>query len=128
MKKHFVTFYSTETFRSEQSTFEIESWDVEKAIEKSKTLKEKYGAVPYGFMFFTRERTEDMLDSKVTKSSNMYYLGGEVLTLEEVKAKNDPDDEILIKNMEFNDIKKVIINTNSFRFRGEFKEGDVLLG
>lgn len=39
----------------------------------------------------------------------MYYLGGDVLTLEDVKVKM-PDEKILISNMENNGHDRIIIN------------------
>ena len=90
-------------------------------------ITERYGAKPYGFQFTTRERADDELDSKVTEKSNMYYLGGEVLTLEEVKAKNCPDDKILISNMESNGYERIIVNTNSWKFTAPLQDDDVVL-
>jgi hypothetical protein len=57
----------------------------------------------------TRERTEEELDAKETKRSGMYFLGGKVETLEEVKARATKDDRILVINMEGNGWKKIII-------------------
>ena len=48
-------------------------------------------------------------------------------TLAEVEARNDPKEEILRNNMRNNGIKRVITNTNSWRFTGAFKDGDTLL-
>lgn len=49
MKKHFVIFYSPGTFFNEESTLPIDSWDIDKAIEMSKSIKERYNATPFGF-------------------------------------------------------------------------------
>ena len=127
MKKHFVTFYSPGTFVAEQTTKPIPSWDVEKAIDMSKNIKERYGALPYGFQFSTRIRGKDDLDSHESKHSNMYYLGGEVLSLAQVKARNDPNDKILISNMETNKWEKIIINTNSWKWTQPLEKDDVVL-
>jgi len=127
MKKHFVVFYSPGTFVPETTEMLIDSWDVDKAVEMSKGIVERYGAKPYAFKFITRERGEDELDSQVTKRSGNYFLGGTVHTREEILASNDPEFEILRSNIRYNDIQKIIINKNSWRFVGEFSANDVLL-
>lgn len=127
MKKHFVIFFSPGTFVAEQSPKPIESWDTDKAVEMSKDIKERNGALPYGFCFTTRERKDDELDSRETKRSGMYYLGGKVLTLEDVKARNDPNDLTLISNMKGNKWGKVVVNNNSWRWTQPFQDDDVVL-
>jgi hypothetical protein len=127
MKKNFVTFYSPGTFLSEQTTKEIDSWDIHTAVEMAKDIKERYDAVPYGFEFIEKSREENDLDSHTSKTSNFYFLGGEIFTLEQIKEKNDPDDRILISNMENNNYKKVIVNTNSWKAVLPFKEDSIVL-
>lgn len=127
MKKHFVTFYSPGTFFNEQSTLEIDEWDVDKAVDMAHDVVERYDAKPYGFQFTTRERGPEDFDSKETKRSNMYYLGGQIKTLAEVKAENNPDNKILISNMECNGWNKIIINTNSWRYTAPLNKDDVVL-
>lgn len=127
MKKHFVIFFSPGTFVSESTEKEIDEWDVDKAIKISKNIKERYGAIPYGFYFVTKGRNKDELDSKVITKSNMYYLNGEIFTLAQIKKRNDPKDKILISNMEVNKINKVIINSNSYTITLPFYKGDVIL-
>ena len=127
MEKHFVTFYSPGTVVAETSETEIDSWDVPKAVEMSKEITERYGAKPYGFTFSTRTRDDNELDSHISKKSGTYYLGGEILTLEQLKAQKDPRNEILISNMECNGWKKVVINTNSWEWTQPLHDGDVVL-
>jgi hypothetical protein len=127
MKKHFVTFYSPGTLVAETSTKPIDSWDVERAIEMSKSIKERYGALPYGFQFSTKTRKNDELDSKVTERSNFYWLGGTVKTLADVKAENDSTNKILISNMEINGYNEIITNNNSWQWTQPFTENDILL-
>lgn len=127
MKKHFVTFYSPGTFVSETDEYPIDSWDVDKAVELSKKINQRYGAKPYGFRFSTRSRGSQDLDSKESKSSGVYYLGGEVFTIEDIRKRNKKDEKILLSNMECNKIDKIIVNTNSYRFTGELKKNDVVL-
>lgn len=50
-----VTFYSPGTFVSETSDVPIDSWDIEKAKELARGIKERHNATPYGFRF--RKRT-----------------------------------------------------------------------
>jgi len=126
MKKNFVTFYSAGTFFAEETTKPINFWDVPLAVSMAQDVKERYGATPYGFRFSTRERGEDELDSRVTETSPFYYLGGEVLTLEQVKSKM-PDEKILISNMENNDMDRIIINKNSWRVTLPLRSTDIVL-
>jgi len=127
MKKHFVSFFSPGTFVAEQTTKPIDSWDVDRAIEMSKKIKERYGALPYGFSFSTRERNDDELDSHEIKRSNFFFLGGEIWTLKDLKKKNNPKDKTLIRNMEGNDWDKVVINNNSWSWTQPLEKDDVVL-
>lgn len=90
MTKHFVKFYSPGTFVAETSLQPVDSWDVVVARGMAAKITERHGATPYGFQFITRERGPDDLDSKQVDQSPMYYLGGNVRTVEEVEAANDP--------------------------------------
>jgi len=127
VKKHFVTFYSPGTFVSEQTEKPIDSWDIEKAKKMARKIKERYDATPYGFRFSTRSRGDKDLDSKVTATSPMYYLGGKVETLAEVKARATEEDRILVSNMEINGYERIITNTNSWKCTQPLKPGDVVL-
>ena len=127
MQKHFVEFYSPGTFVSEVTEKSIDSWDVDKAVRMAKKIKERYNATPYGFRFTTRTRSEKDLDSHQSAQSNLYYLGGRVETREEVEARNDPKEKTLRANMRINEIKKIIINDNSWRFTGVLKDTDIIL-
>lgn len=127
MKKHFVTFLSPGTLFSEETTKPIDRWDVEAAKAMADGIKERHGAIPYGFRFTTRGRENDELDSKVVATSPMYYLGGDVLTLAEVKARNDREDRILIGNMERNGYDRVIVNNNSWKITQPLHKDDIVL-
>src|SRR3990167_5921463 len=127
MEKHFVTFYSPGTFVAETTTKPVESWDVEVAKEMARRIKERHGAVPYGFEFTTRTRSEEDLDSKVTATSPMYYLGGKVEPLEEVKARATYKELILVSNMESNGWDRIITNDNTWRWTQPLKQTDVVL-
>lgn len=127
MRQKFVIFFSPGTFFSEQTELPIFSHDVSKAIEMAHSIVERYGARPYGFVFTTRERKDDELDSKEVYRSGVYYLGGRILTLAEVEARNDPKDEILLSNMRCNGFDRIVENRNSWLSTQPFREGDVLL-
>lgn len=127
MKANFVIFFSPGTFVAESSMKPIDSWDVNKAMEMARSIKERYNATPYGFQFITKERKDDELDSKEVKRSNMYYLGGTILTLEEIKQKNNPSDRTLISNMECNGWDRVIENNNSWKWTQPLNKDDAVL-
>lgn len=127
MKKHFVVFMSPGTFFHEESRREIDSWNVDQAVEMARTIVERYGATPFGFYFITKGRKDDELDSKIIANSPMYYLGGKVESLEEIKERGDPKEDILIMNMESNGWNQVIVNSNSWEVVQPLKEGDVVL-
>jgi len=127
MKKHFVIFMSPGTFVAEQTEKPIDSWNVKKAVEMSKKIIERHNAKPYGFYFTTRERKRSELDSKVVKSSRMYYLGGKIITLKEIKARKNPNDATLISNMECNEYERVIETNNSWRWVQPLHKGDKVL-
>ena len=127
MEKQFVVFYSPGSFCSEESTHPIGSWDVDKAVTLSRKIKERHGATPYGFRFITRSRGDGDLDSKISSRSPFYYLGGTVYTKEEIIERNLPEEDILRKNIEYQNIEKIIINTNSWKFTAAFDKDDILI-
>ena len=127
IEKHFVTFASPGTIFSETTERQIDSWDVDKAVQMARNITERHAAKPYGFYFTTRTRGPEDLDSKVTATSPLYYLGGHIETRDEVEARNDPKEEILRSNMRANDIDRIIINNNSWRFTAALKPTDIVL-
>ena len=128
MKAHFVTFMSPGTFVCETTEKPIDSWDVPTAVKMAKTITERYGATPFGFTFSTRERKETDLDSKVVNQSGIYYLPHcKIETLEEIKARNDPRESILVSNMEFNNYSKVVVTTAGWKACYRLNEGDIVL-
>lgn len=127
MEKHFVQFESPGTFVCETTVLPIDSWDIKKACEMATAIKERHGATPYGFKFITRSRNDDDLDSSISASSHMYFLGGNVRTIEEVEAQNNPDESILRSNMKCNGIKRVITNSNSWKVTRPMDDSDVVL-
>ena len=127
LKKDFVTFYSPGTFVAEATEKPIESWDVEAAKKMAEKITERYGATPYAFRFTTRSRGEDDLDSKVSQTSPMYYLDCKVVTLDEIKQRNDPKESILISNMECNGWDKVVQSVKGWGWSQPLEKGDIVL-
>ena len=127
MQRHFVEFLSPGTFVSESSELPIDSWNVDVAVKMAADICERHGARPYGFRFTTRGRKDNELDSRVIDKSGIYYLGGSVETAEEILARNDPKEEILRSNIRCNDYKRIITNTNSWRFTTALNADDVVL-
>lgn len=131
MKKHYVTFFSPGTFFDEDTTKEIDSWDVALATKMAKSITERYSATPNSFQFSTRERGPKDFDSKETKRSVTYYLPGAVVeTLKEVEARNDPSEEILRNNMRGNGYLKIVRsapNAKGWRWCKPLNKGDVVL-
>lgn len=127
MIKHFVTFYSPGTFFHEETTKEIESWDVQLAKKMAHTITERYHATPFAFQFSTQKGGGENWNPKIVKESPKYYLGGKIETLSEVKARATEKDRILISNMECNGWKRIITNTNSYRITQPFQDKDILL-
>lgn len=126
-QQHYVTFYSPGTIVSEQTAKPVEAWNVDEAVAMARGIKERHGALPYGFAFSTRGRKADELDSREVARSPFYWLGGRIETLEEVEARNDPKESILRGNMRGNGYDRIVINDNSWRFIAPFKAGDVML-
>lgn len=127
MKKHFVIFYSPGTMVSEQSTQEIDSWNVREATTRADEIIERHNAIPYGFQFFTKERDDEDFDSKETDRSNMYYVHCNIETLQEIEKRNDPEDNILISNMKCNGWDKVAVTTKGWKGTYPLNEDDVVL-
>lgn len=127
MEKHFVEFLSPGTFVSESTVKDIAAWDVDAAKMMAGDIHERYGARPYGFRFLTRTRGPDDLDSKVSARSGIYYLGGTVRSLADVKRDNLPDEDILRFNMEANGYGRIVTNDNSWRFTAPLADDDVVL-
>jgi hypothetical protein len=128
IQRHFVTFYYPGAIVSGSTTVLIDAWDVEAARAMAESrAKEHGGVLPYGFQFTTQGRGEQDLDSRQIAKSPFYWLGGVVETREQIEARNDPRDRILIGNMRTNDYKRIITNTNSWKFTGALGDDDVVL-
>ena len=125
--QHFVTFYSPGTFVAEQTSKPIAAWNVDDAVGMAALISERYGASPYGFRFTTRGRGPDDLDSKVIATSPMHYIGGKVETLEEVEARNAPDESILRSNMRGNGCKRIWTSTAGWKWTQPLSDEDVVI-
>lgn len=127
MERHFVKFLSAGTFFHEDTEKPIHSWDVQQAVKMSRDITERYGAKPFAFVFTTRARSDDELDSKVVKRSGRYYLGGKIETIEEIRNRNDPQEQILLANMEGNRCNRVIVTENPWKVTQPLEADDVVL-
>jgi hypothetical protein len=124
MEKHFVEFFSPGTFVAETTEKPIDSWAVDKAVAMSTSIKERYGAHPYAFRFITKSRGDNDLDSKVTKTSGMYYINCKIQTIRDL----DPvADSILISNMRCNKWDRIVTSTKGYRWSQPLRTGDVVL-
>lgn len=135
MRKHYVTFLSPGTFVSEQTTREIARWDPAVAAEMSCAIVERYNARPYAFYFSTMLSADPVPDGeggtlrvegKEVGRSGLHHLGGEIVTIEDVEARCDPKDSILLSNMRYT-CPIVVDNRNSWRSTHPFEEQDVLI-
>ena len=117
-EKHIVEFYSPGTFFFENSSKEISDWSVEKAILMSQSVVERYGAKPYAFRFYTLLVSDPVPDgrggfldvsSKEINKSKLYYLGGEIKTIEDIKQENNKDNDILLSNMDCNYDSHIVV-------------------
>lgn len=128
MKRHYVTFLSPGTFVAEDNTEEIESWDIHVAQKRASEITQRYNAVPYCFYFTTMERQPGEWEPKRTATSPTYYLPHcKVETLEEIEARNLPDEKILRSNMRSNGWDRVIVTTKGWKWTQPMRPDDVVL-
>lgn len=129
MKKHYVKFFSPGTFMAEDNTEEVKSWDVKAATKRAGDIEQRYSAIPYGFYFYTMERAPGEWEPKRTATSPMYFLPHcKLETLEEIDARDLPDERILRSNMHGNGYKAVIVTTKGWKWTQPFDAAkDVLL-
>lgn len=120
-KRHEVVFLSPGSFRSAETIQEIESWDVALAIERVHTIREKYGARPFGFQFRTSVGVtyEDRWHSLSTWKgfcSGTYFINGVVETLEEFSAHAETaTDRLVARNMRNLNISHVVTTHNIWK-------------
>jgi hypothetical protein len=135
-RQHFVEFISPGTFFNETSVRPIETQDIAKAVAMSREIHERYDARPYAFQFFTSivsdpikddEGGELQVQSREITRSGRHYIGGEVVTYDDVKARNDPKNRILLSNMEGNGWWAMIENKTGWLVTQPFEPIDVLV-
>ena len=126
MKKRFVTFFSPGTFVAESTTKPVASWDVKKAVGMLSEIRERHGARPYGFQFYTMRRGLRDFEPVEIERSSMYYVNCKVQTLEDIEAEG-PASSTLAQNMRSNDWKRVITTTEGYKWTQPFRDGDVVL-
>ena len=86
VQQKYVEFISPGTFFAETSSIKVDKWSVKEALDILPTIKERYGATPYAFRFFTIGRSAKDLDSKRLKTSKFYYVDAKLETYEEIVA------------------------------------------
>ena len=136
MRKTTVTFLSPGTFVDEQSTKDIPEPNPSLALKLAADVLERYHAKPYGFYFSTlliadpvpdgEGGTLDVMPREVDQSG-IYFIGGKLMTFDEVEQRADPKERILLDNMRYNDFKIVIQNDNSWRTMKPFGERDSII-
>ena len=127
MVRHFVHFLCPGTFFAETEDRVIDSWDVEKAKNLAKKITVRYNSKPYAFYFYTQEKKPDDWEAKVINQSHMYFINGKVYSLEEIKARNNSDDRILISNMEYNGWSHVVETYSPWKNISVFDDGDCIV-
>ena len=127
MKQNFVEFSSPGTMVAEQTIKEIKDWNVGAAKRMAADISERYGATPYAFCFFTKERTEEDLDSKVVKRSEMFFINCKVETRAQIERRNNPDEQVLLQNMKSNNWDRVATTTTGWKWTQPMGERDVCL-
>lgn len=135
-RQHKAVFYSPGTFFNEESERPIESWDKAKAVKMARDVVERYGARPYAFRFVTVIVADPIDDGeggtlnvlpRTVDQSGLHFLGGKVLSFDDLKRRNDPKENILRSNMEGNGWWFVVENTNSWKSVQPFDIEDVVV-
>lgn len=101
---HYVTYYYPGSFFPETSRKQVPDWDSERAYLASSSDPRK----PYAFKFVTLGRTAEELNSREIARSPTYFLGGSLMSLEEVLASPGSDLKTLAENMQANGWDRVI--------------------
>lgn len=127
VSKNFVTFFSPGTLFSETTTKPIKTWDVASAKRMAAGIQERHGATPYAFQFTTRARGADDLDSKIVKTSPMYWMNVQIETLAQIKRRNRKEDKTLIWNMETNGWGRVVTTVKGWKATYPIGDKDIVL-
>jgi hypothetical protein len=126
VKKRFVTFFSPGTMVAESTTKCVASWDIDKAVAMMADVKERHGARPYGFQFYTMRRGLRDFEPKEIDRSPFYYVNCKVQTLEDIEAEG-PASATLAQNMKTNKWERVVTTTEGYKWTQPIRENDVVL-
>ena len=127
MKKNFVIFYSPGTFVAERTVKQVASWSIPKALKLMTDVKERHGAVPYGFCFLTKKRGLRDFEPKEIARSGMHYVNCRVETLDEITRRGDPEESTLLANMRSNGWDRIVTSKTGWAWSQPFRKGDVVL-
>ena len=127
MKKDFVTFYSPGTFVAEMTTRQVPSWNIPKALKLMEDVKERHGAVPYGFRFTTKKRGLRDFEPKEIARSGMYYVNCRVQTLSELEKRCEPSESTLLENMRRNGWDTIVTSKTGWAWSQPLRKDDVVL-
>lgn len=106
LKQRFVRFLFPGLIVSESTSVAVrDDYTEQQAIKDAEAMKPDK---PYAFQFVVKGREDHELDSRVIQESGLYFIGGRVSTVDEIEARNDPRDSILIGNMRRNDYHRVV--------------------
>lgn len=134
--KHYVVFESPGTMFSETSEREIGEWSTQLAARMAADIVERHGARPYAFRFVTKRVSGPISDGsggtldvepKVLKRSGYYHINGVLRTLDELEARADPTERILVSNMRCNHLPIVCETVNIWKSTRPFEEADFVV-
>jgi hypothetical protein len=131
VKLHFVSYYMLPHDSPSAIVALIDSWDVLSAIEHAVIVEERLGVFPDLFGFLTCECNEDdpSAEAVVVEQSNLYFLKGEIISLEELEARGGTDNEEFIEIMRQEKLSHAVFcNVPGEGWIHPLREGDVVLG
>ena len=123
-RTHLVTFYAPGAFLAEDFSFEVSEWSIGEAL----ALVPKCGLKPYAFQFATNITADPVPDGeggtlavlpREVSKSGMHYLGGELLTYDQLRRDGDPHYVTMLSNMSGNRWPVVIRNRTHQPFNEE---------
>lgn len=129
-----VEFKSPGTFFHESTVKPIETWDTAVAAQMAKTIVERHGAVPFGFVFHEVLVADDIPDgeggfmpvqAKTVRSSSMHYLGGTIMGFSDLDNKYGLTTAQL--NMLSNNYPTVIVVHNGYKSTHPFHNEDFIV-
>ena len=133
-QEHFVVFYSPGTLFSESTTKTISAWNPTEALRLASNVKERHGAIPFGFQFETRivadpipdgQGGELRVEPKTVRTSGMFFIAGQPRLFTELL--DDRENHILKSNMRANDWPIVVETCRGYRETHPFKEEDAII-